>query len=145
MRRPAILQPTLPRLEPDGETHRRDCECPRCDAGFRPSDGQRSAAARRWEERQAREAAEAALARKKARERTRAMALMIRLEEEEKKTEAYLNAQRELLARLRRDPRLDALLASRRAGRSVDEAVAEAERRFPPRSSPSSSSDSSGS
>lgn len=134
-RRTAPRQPTLPRLEVDGETHRRDCECPRCDAGFGPSESHRAAAARRWEERQAREAAEAALARKRERDRARALRVMVALEEEEKKTEAYLEAQRDLLTRLRQDPRLAALLASRRAGRSVDEALAEAERRFPPRAS----------
>ncbi len=27
----------LPRFEADGVTHRRDCECVRCDAGYRPT------------------------------------------------------------------------------------------------------------
>jgi hypothetical protein len=39
----------LPRLEADGVTHRRDCECVRCDAGFRPTEHDRTVARQRWQ------------------------------------------------------------------------------------------------
>jgi len=130
MSRQRFLQPTLPRvaMEPDGQTHRRDCECPRCEAGFRPSENERQAAARRWQEKQEREAAAEALARQRTRQRLKALRLELRLDEQARRTEARLREQAALVARLRTDPRLEALLASRRAGRPVEEALAEAER-----------------
>ena len=128
MRR-VLLQPTLPLVEVDGQTHRRDCDCARCDAGFRPSEGERELAARRWQERQEREAAEAALEKKRARDRLKALRTTIRLEEEARQTAAHVQALVETRERLKRDPRLEALLASRRAGRPVEEAIEEAERR----------------
>jgi hypothetical protein len=128
MRRMA-LQPTLPMVEADGQTHRRDCDCPRCDAGFRPSEREREQAARRWEERQEREAAEAALEKKRVRDRLKVLRTAIRLEEEQRRTAAHVRALAETRDRLRTDPRLQALLASRRAGRPVEEAIEEAERR----------------
>ena len=127
MRR-VTLQPTLPLVEVDGQTHRRDCDCPRCDAGFRPSDGERELATRRWQERQEREAAEAALEKKRARDRLRALRTSIRLEEEARQTTAHVRALAETRERLKKDPRLEALLASRRAGRPIAEAIEEAER-----------------
>jgi len=126
---------SLPLFEEDGETHRRDCECPRCDAGFRPSEGQRESAARRLEARKARAAAEAALARKRERARIKALRLALELEEEERRTAERLRADAQLRARLSQDPRLAALLDSRRAGRPMNDAVAEVERRFPARAS----------
>ena len=123
------LQPSLPLMEVDGQTHRRDCDCARCDAGFRPSEGERELAARRWQERQEREAAAAALEKKRARARLKALRTAIRLEEEARQTAAHVRALAETRERLKRDPRLEALLASRRAGRPVEEAIEEAERR----------------
>jgi hypothetical protein len=123
------LQPTLPLFEADGQTHRRACDCPRCDAGFRPSEGERAQAARRWEERQLRAAAEAALARKRARQQLKALRTTLALEEQERRTAERLRALADLRERLRADRRLEALLDSRRAGRPVAEALAEAERR----------------
>jgi hypothetical protein len=122
------LQPTLPLVELDGQTHRRDCDCARCDAGFRPSEGERELAARRWQERREREEAEAALEKKRARDRLKALRTTIRLEEEARQTTAHVRALAETRERLKRDPRLEALLASRRAGRPVEEAIEEAER-----------------
>jgi hypothetical protein len=124
---------TLPRLEADGQTHRRDCECPRCDAGFRPSEGQRGTAAQRWEEQKAREQAAAALARKRARERIKSLRLALALEEDERRTAARLREEAALAERLRQDPRLAALLAMRSTGLPPEAAVEETERRFPPR------------
>jgi hypothetical protein len=126
---------SLPRLEADGQTHRRDCECPRCDGGWRPSEGQREAAARRWQEQRERQAAEAALERKRARERIKALRLALSLEEEGRRTAARLREEAVLAARLRKDARLAALLAIRRTGLPPDDAVQETERRFPPRPS----------
>ena len=119
---------TLPLVEADGHTHRRDCECPRCDAGFRPSDKERALAARRWEDQQARAAAESALARKRARDRVKALRRTIALEEEERRTAALVAAQAALRDRIQGDRRLAALLDSRRAGRPVAEALEVAER-----------------
>lgn len=123
-----LLQPTLPRVEADGRTHRRDCDCPRCDAGFRPSEKERADAARRWDEQQTRLAAEAALERKRARDRVKALETTLALEAEERRTAARLRALAELRDRLKADPRLEALLASRHAGRPVEEALAAADR-----------------
>ena len=125
---PRRLQPTLPLFEPDGQTHRRDCDCPRCDAGFRPSESERALAARRWEERQARQAAEAALERKRARDRAKALRTTVKLEQAARETADRLDALADLRRRLEADRRLRALLDSRKAGRPVEEAVAEAER-----------------
>jgi hypothetical protein len=125
---------SLPRLEVDGQTHRRDCECPRCEAGFGPSDGQRSAAARRWEEQRAREQAAAALERRRARAQIKALGVTLALEEEERRTAARLRDEAALARRLRSDPRLTALLDNRARGRSPEEAIREAETRHPPRS-----------
>jgi hypothetical protein len=123
------LQPTLPLVEADGRTHRRDCDCPRCDAGFRPSERERADATHRWEEQQARAAAEVALARKRARQHLKALRTTLALEEEERRTTERLRALAEMRERLKADHRLEALLDSRRAGRPIDEALAEAERR----------------
>ena len=124
------IQPGLPRLEPDGRTHARDCECPRCEAGFVPTEGDRAAAARWVEDERIRKAAEKALARKRDRLRARALALRLELEAEEQRTDAYLAKQAELLPRLARDERLEALLRYRRAGKPASHAIAEVERRF---------------
>ena len=69
----------LPRFEADGVTHRRDCECVRCDAGYRPSETDRTVAGQRWEERRIREAAARALARRQERARVRAVATELAL------------------------------------------------------------------
>src|SRR6185312_14486437 len=65
----------LPRFEADGITHRRDCECVRCDAGYRPTEQERTAARQRFEDRRVREAAARDLARRQERARVRAAAV----------------------------------------------------------------------
>jgi hypothetical protein len=127
-RRVLHLQPTLPLLEADRQTHRRECECPRCDAGFRPSERERALAARRWREQQERAAAEAALTQKRARARAKALRTTLAHEEEERRTAARVAELKALQERLRRDGRLAALLASRQAGRPVEEALREVDR-----------------
>ena len=57
MGRTLSLLARLPRLEEDGVTHRRDCECVRCDAGYRPTEHERADARRRIGEQKAREQA----------------------------------------------------------------------------------------
>jgi hypothetical protein len=125
---------SLPRLQPDGQTHRRDCECPRCEAGFGPSERQRATAAQRWEDQRLREQAAAALERRRARARIKALGVALALEEEERQTAARLREEAALAQRLHSDPRLAALLENRRRGRSPEEAIREAESRHPPRS-----------
>jgi hypothetical protein len=117
-----LFQSSLPLVDEAG-THRRECECPRCEAGYRPSEKDRAAAARRFEEQQERLAAAAALARQRARQRVKAMRTALRLEEEERRTAARLAEEAALRARVKADDRLDALLESRRLGHSIAEAV----------------------
>jgi hypothetical protein len=76
--------------------------------------------------------AEATLARRRARQRAKALALELALVEDEKRTDAYLQRQAEVRARVERDPRLDALLAFRRRGKPVAEALEDVERCFGP-------------
>jgi hypothetical protein len=65
----------------------------------------------------------------------KALRLSLELEEEERRTAERLRAEGQLRARLAQDPRLAALLASRQAGRPVNDALEEVERRFPARAS----------
>jgi hypothetical protein len=125
---PRLLQPTLPLLEADGQTHRRDCDCPRCDAGFRPSESERATAARRWREQRERRAAEARLEKKRARDRLRSLQTTLALEEEAQRTAARLAELAAMRERIRSDRQLATLLASRRAGRTVEEALRDADR-----------------
>ena len=64
-RKPLPLLAHLPRLEADGVTHRRDCECVRCDAGFRPTEHDRNVARDRWQFAKAQQAAARALDRRR--------------------------------------------------------------------------------
>jgi hypothetical protein len=77
-----------------------------------------------------RRAARRALDRRRERQQAKALALQLALVEEERRTEDYLRRQAEVRERLERDPRLDALLAFRRRGKPVAEALAEVEQRF---------------
>jgi hypothetical protein len=139
MKKLAQRQIGLPKLEADGATHRRDCECARCDAGFGPSEGARRAASAAWEERERLRKAQEALERKRERRRIQALALRLELDEEARRTAAALKEQAAVRAQVTADERLALLLASRRAGKSVHEALEEVERRFGPKPAPSSS------
>ena len=101
----------LPRLEADGVTHRRDCECVRCDAGFRPTEQERKSAQWRWDERRVREAAARALARRQERARVRAEATGLEIGAEVAAVDGRVQALRDARARAEGDPRL-ALLQS---------------------------------
>ena len=118
----------LPRLEPDGETHRRDCECVRCDAGFRPSEDERRTAHLRWEVRRARAAAERALERRRERARIKQAALSLELAAEARAVDARIRALRAARARTESDDRLERLRRLRTAGMPLAAAIAEVER-----------------
>jgi hypothetical protein len=119
----------LPRLEADGVTHRRDCECVRCDAGYRPTEQERTAARRRWTDRREHEAALRALARRQERARVRAAALGLELRAEEAVTDAHVEALRVAHERADADGRLALLQSLRRAGMPLAAALVEVERR----------------
>jgi hypothetical protein len=132
MRRQPERQTHFVLLELDGQTHRRDCECARCEAGFRPAEAEREEAARKWQAHVARAKAEAALAKKREKERVKALRLELELDQEWHQTKARLDEQAELLARIKRDGRLDELLDLRRAGKPISEALAQVEHKFRP-------------
>jgi hypothetical protein len=121
----------LPRVEEDGVTHRRDCGCARCDAGFGPSEGARREAARRWEETKARKAAIRAVARKKEEERLKRAEAEEVIDEQVRAADERIKALRELDQKLQQDRRLDELWRLRRAGYSLRDAMEEVDRRFP--------------
>jgi hypothetical protein len=119
----------LPRLEADGVMHRRDCECVRCDAGFRPSEQERAAAQRRWEDRRARSTAERALARRQERARVKAAAVELQLDQEARAVDDRIGALRAARARVAADRRLALLQDLRRSGMPLSDALVEVERR----------------
>jgi hypothetical protein len=128
MGRTLSLLSHLPRLEADGLTHARDCECVRCDAGFRPTEGERATAQRRWEVHQAREAAERALARRRERARVKQAALEIQIEADIRAVDARIQALRAAQARTEEDPRMAQLRQLRAAGVPLAEALSRLER-----------------
>jgi len=119
------------RLEADGETHRRDCECPRCDAGFAPSDQQRRVAQRRVADRRARSAAARAHARRHERARLRQMELQAFFRQSNAATDAEVKRLRALREQSLADRRLDLLLRLRDAGTPMATALEEVERAMP--------------
>src|SRR5215468_1776437 len=84
----------LPRLEADGVTHRRDCECVRCDAGFRPTEHDRTVARERWQFTKAQQAAARALDRRREKVRAKKFALVVQLDAEAKATDQRITALR---------------------------------------------------
>ena len=119
------------KLEADGETHRRDCGCPRCEAGFAPTEKDREVAGRRTAARRGREVAARAWARKKEAARLKQQDLAAYFEGAHAVVEAEVRRLRALRAKVIEDRRAEELLALRRAGMSLGEALAEVERRFP--------------
>ena len=132
MGRTLSLLAHLPRLEADGVTHARDCECVRCDAGFRPTEGERADARRRWEVQQARalewERTTRALARRRERARVKQAALEIQIEADIRAVDARIQALRAAQARTEEDPRMAALKQLRAAGVPLAKALEEVER-----------------
>jgi len=115
-RKPLPLLAHLPQLEADGVTHRRDCECVRCDAGFRPTEHDRTVARQRWQLTKAQQAAERALDKRRERVRAKRFALVEELEAERKVTDERIRALRAAHARTDADGRLALLQRLRRAG-----------------------------
>ena len=113
----------LPRLEEDGVTHRRDCECVRCDAGFGPSEHERAEARRRFEERQERERAARALKRAKERERMKQAVVEVFVDAQVKAANDQVQALRAARDRAASDAKLARLWELRRAGLSLRDAL----------------------
>jgi hypothetical protein len=120
----------LPAFEDDGVTHRRDCDCARCDAGFGPSESERAEALRRWDEKKARAAAERAAARKLEGERIKRAEVDLFLKDQIRLTDQQLRSLRDLGSRVQKDPRLDELSRLRSKGMSLRDALAEIDQRF---------------
>jgi hypothetical protein len=118
----------LPRFEVDGSTHQRDCECVRCDAGFRPTEQQRESARLRWEVERARAAAERALARRREREQVKKAAVALELGAAANDVDQRIRALRAARARAEGDGRLALLERLRRAGMPLAQALAAVDR-----------------
>ena len=131
MGRALSLLARLPSFEEDGVTHRRDCACARCDAGFGPSEQERAEAHRRWTEKQAQAAAERAVARKKEGERLKRAEMDLFVSDQVKAADEHLRKLRALEQRVRNDQRLEELWRLRKRGLSLVESMAEIDRRFP--------------
>jgi membrane protein involved in colicin uptake len=131
-RQTRLVSRRVERLEADGETHRRDCECARCDAGFVPSEGERRigqrSARRRDELGRARAVALRARERRRERERLRQLDLQSFFARSNAATDAEIARLRALRARSLEDRRLDLLLGLRNAGLSLAAAIAEVDR-----------------
>ena len=113
----------LPRLEADGVTHRRDCECVRCDAGFRPTEHDRSVARQRWQLSKAQQAATRALDRRRERVRAKRFALVQELDAESKATDERIGALRAARTRADGDDKLALLTRLRRSGMPLAQAL----------------------
>jgi len=119
----------LPRLEVDGVTHRRDCECVRCDAGYRPTERERAAAKQRMSDKRAREQAERDVARRQERERINRALVEVFVDDQVKAANDQVQELRSARERAAADPRLAELWELRRAGYSLRAAIEEIERR----------------
>jgi hypothetical protein len=129
MGRTLSLLARLPLLEDDGITHRRDCDCVRCDAGYRPTEHERAEARRRHGEQKAREQAARVMARRKERERMKLAVVDVFVDEQVRAANDQVRALREARDRAAADERLARLWELRRAGLSLPDALAAVERR----------------
>jgi hypothetical protein len=117
----------LPRLEADGRTHRRDCECVRCDAGFRPTEHDRATARDRWQLAKAQQAAARALDRRREKVRAKKFALVMELDADARATDQHITALRAARTRADSDERLALLQRLRSEGVPLGEALARVE------------------
>jgi hypothetical protein len=131
MGRTLSLLARLPQFEEDGVTHRRDCECVRCDAGFRPTEQERAEARRRFGAQKAREQAARAEVRRKERERMKLAIVDVYVDEQVRAANEKVRALREARDRAAADVRLAQLWELRRAGWPLRAALEEVERRSP--------------
>jgi hypothetical protein len=120
---PLPLLAHLPRLEADGVTHRRDCECVRCDAGFTPTEHDRTRARERWQLARAQQAAAKALDRRQEKVRAKRFALVLELEADAQATDERIGELREARTRADSDDRLAMLQQLRRSGVPLAEAL----------------------
>ena len=127
-RKPLPLLAHLPRLETDGVTHRRDCECVRCDAGFRPTEHDRTVARERWRLAKSQQAAAKALDRRREKVRAKKFALVMELDAESKATDQHITALRAARNRADGDERLALLQRLRESGMSLAEALEKVDR-----------------
>jgi hypothetical protein len=125
---PLPLLAHLPRLEADGVTHRRDCECVRCDAGFRPTEHDRTVARERWQLAKVQQAAARALDRRRDKVRAKKFALVMELDAEAKATDEHIVALRAARTRADSDDRLALLQRLRAEGVPLAEALERVER-----------------
>jgi hypothetical protein len=121
----------LPRLEADGVTHRRDCECVRCDAGFRPTEHDRAIARQRWQLARAQQAAARALDRRREKVRAKKFSLVMELDAEARATDRQIGELRAARNRVDGDDRLALLQRLRRDGVPLAEALEIVERAEP--------------
>jgi hypothetical protein len=128
MARNLSLLAHLPLLEADGVTHRRDCECVRCDAGFRPTEHDRTVARDRWQLAKAQQAAARALDRRREKVRAKKFALVLELEAEARATDEHISALRAARTRADSDARLALLQRLRREGVPLAEALQRVDR-----------------
>ena len=131
-KKPSSIHSKRERLEADGETHRRDCECARCDAGFTPSEQDRHLAEKRVAGKQGRRAAERAWARKKENARLKQLDLSLFFRQTNAIADAEVQRLRALRVKAASDRRMDEFLRLRQNGLSVEAALGEVEWRFPP-------------
>jgi hypothetical protein len=118
----------LPRFEADGQTHRRDCECVRCETGFGPSEWQRVRSRQRSIDKRARERAAYEAARREERERLEQAEVHAYVERRIAIADDQVRALRAARDHAAADARLARLLDLRSAGRSLSEALEEVER-----------------
>ena len=111
------------RVVADGVTHRRDCECVRCDAGFTPTEHDRTVARERWQLVRAQQAAAKALDRRREKVRAKKFALVLELEAEAKTTDERIGALRDARTRVDSDDRLALLQRLRSSGMPLAEAL----------------------
>ena len=131
MHKTRSIHPKQERLEGDGETHRRDCECARCEAGFTPTEHDREVASRRVAGKQGRRAADRAWERKKEKTHLRQLELTSYFRQTNAVADVAVQRWRELRAKAMGDRRMDAFLRLRQTGISVERALAEVDRLFP--------------
>jgi hypothetical protein len=120
------------RLEADGETHRRDCECARCEAGFTPTERDRELASRRVAEKQGRVMAARAAERKREKARLAQTELLAYFRRGNAAADAEVQRLRAVRAKVLADRRVEELLRLRKEGWELGAALAEIDRRLPP-------------
>src|SRR6185503_15263370 len=123
MGRTLSLLARLPRLEEDGVTHRRDCECVRCDAGYRPTETERAAARQRMAAQKARRQAAHILERKQELAIMKQAVVDVFVDGQVKAANDQVRTLREARRRSADDERLAELWRLGRAGLSLPEAL----------------------